>query len=42
MIVTNANELASKIHDRMPVLVQPGDFALVGWQCRKRIAQTSG
>jgi putative SOS response-associated peptidase YedK len=26
MIVTNANKLASKIHDRMPVLLQPKDF----------------
>ena len=26
MIITNANELASKIHDRMPVLLQPKDF----------------
>jgi putative SOS response-associated peptidase YedK len=26
MIVTNANELAAKIHDRMPVLLQPKDF----------------
>ena len=26
MIITNANELASKIHDRMPVLLQPSDF----------------
>jgi putative SOS response-associated peptidase YedK len=26
MIITNANELASKIHDRMPVLLQPNDF----------------
>ena len=29
MIITNANELASKIHDRMPVLLQPKDFD--GW-----------
>ena len=26
MIITSANELASKIHDRMPVLLQPKDF----------------
>jgi putative SOS response-associated peptidase YedK len=26
MIVTNANKLASQIHDRMPVLLQPKDF----------------
>jgi putative SOS response-associated peptidase YedK len=26
MIISNANELASKIHDRMPVLLQPKDF----------------
>ena len=26
MLITNANELASKIHDRMPVLLQPKDF----------------
>jgi putative SOS response-associated peptidase YedK len=26
MLITNANDLASKIHDRMPVLLQPGDF----------------
>ena len=26
MIVTNANDLARKIHDRMPVLLQPKDF----------------
>ena len=26
MIITGANELASKIHDRMPVLLQPKDF----------------
>jgi putative SOS response-associated peptidase YedK len=26
MIITNANELAAKIHDRMPVLLQPKDF----------------
>jgi len=26
LIVTNANKLASKIHDRMPVLLQPKDF----------------
>ena len=26
MIITNANDLASKIHDRMPVLLQPKDF----------------
>jgi len=26
MIVTNANKLASKIHDRMPVLLQPKNF----------------
>src|SRR5450759_4631317 len=29
MIITNANDLASKIHDRMPVLLQPKDFD--GW-----------
>jgi putative SOS response-associated peptidase YedK len=29
MLITNANELASKIHDRMPVLLQPNDFD--GW-----------
>ena len=28
-VITNANELASKIHDRMPVLLQPKDFD--GW-----------
>jgi putative SOS response-associated peptidase YedK len=26
MIVTNANKLASQIHDRMPVLLQPNNF----------------
>jgi putative SOS response-associated peptidase YedK len=26
LIVTNANELATKIHNRMPVLLQPKDF----------------
>lgn len=26
MIVTNANALAAKVHDRMPVLLQPQDF----------------
>ena len=26
MIVTNANGLAGKVHDRMPVLLQPEDF----------------
>jgi putative SOS response-associated peptidase YedK len=26
MIITNANALASKVHDRMPVLLQPNDF----------------
>jgi putative SOS response-associated peptidase YedK len=26
MIITNANDLASKIHNRMPVLLQPKDF----------------
>ena len=26
MIITNANDLARKIHDRMPVLLQPKDF----------------
>jgi putative SOS response-associated peptidase YedK len=26
IIITNANELAGKIHDRMPVLLQPKDF----------------
>ena len=26
MIVTAANKLAAKVHDRMPVLLQPGDF----------------
>jgi putative SOS response-associated peptidase YedK len=26
MVITGANELASKIHDRMPVLFQPNDF----------------
>ena len=29
MIITNANDLASKIHDRMPVLLQAKDFD--GW-----------
>ena len=29
MLITNANELASKIHDRMPALLQPKDFD--GW-----------
>lgn len=29
MIVTNANTLAAKIHDRMPMLLQPKDFG--GW-----------
>jgi putative SOS response-associated peptidase YedK len=29
MIITGANELASEIHDRMPVLLQPEDFD--GW-----------
>ena len=26
MIVTDANELAAEVHDRMPVLLQPKDF----------------
>jgi putative SOS response-associated peptidase YedK len=26
MIITDANDLASKVHDRMPVLLQPKDF----------------
>ena len=26
VLITNANELASKIHERMPVLLQPNDF----------------
>ncbi len=26
IIITNANELAAKVHDRMPVLLQPQDF----------------
>ncbi|MGB3659129.1 MAG: SOS response-associated peptidase family protein, partial [Pseudolabrys sp.] len=26
MVVTNANALAAKVHDRMPVLLQPQDF----------------
>lgn len=26
MIITSANALASKIHDRMPVLLHPKDF----------------
>jgi putative SOS response-associated peptidase YedK len=26
MIVTNANALAGKVHDRMPMLLQPEDF----------------
>ena len=26
MIVTGANALAAKVHDRMPVLLQPQDF----------------
>ena len=26
IIVTNANELAAKIHDRMPVLLTPNEF----------------
>ena len=26
MIVTNANTLAARVHDRMPVLLQPKDF----------------
>jgi putative SOS response-associated peptidase YedK len=26
MIITEANDFASKIHDRMPVLLQPNDF----------------
>jgi putative SOS response-associated peptidase YedK len=29
MIITSANDLASKIHDRMPVLLQPKEFD--GW-----------
>jgi putative SOS response-associated peptidase YedK len=29
MIITNANELASKIHNRMAILLQPHDFE--GW-----------
>ena len=42
MIITGANELASKIHDRMPVLLQPKDFAaLAGWECWDRVAQAS-
>ncbi len=30
MIITNANELASKIHDRMPVLLRPHAQRLSG------------
>ena len=26
MIITNANELASKIHDRMPVILEGEDY----------------
>ena len=26
IIITNANDLAAKVHDRMPVLLQPKDF----------------
>ena len=26
MIITSANEFVSKLHDRMPVLLQPKDF----------------
>ena len=29
MIITDANEFVAKIHDRMPVLLQPKDFD--GW-----------
>ena len=29
MLITNANELVAKVHDRMPVLLQPTDFD--GW-----------
>jgi putative SOS response-associated peptidase YedK len=29
MIITDANELAAKVHDRMPVLLQSQDFD--GW-----------
>jgi putative SOS response-associated peptidase YedK len=29
MIITNSNDLAAKVHDRMPVLLQPSDFD--GW-----------
>ena len=29
MIITDANELAAEVHDRMPVLLQPKDFD--GW-----------
>ena len=29
MLITNGNDLASKIHDRMPVLLQPSNFD--GW-----------
>jgi putative SOS response-associated peptidase YedK len=26
MIVTGANKFVSRIHDRMPVILEPGDF----------------
>jgi putative SOS response-associated peptidase YedK len=29
MIITDANELAANVHDRIPVLLQPSDFD--GW-----------
>jgi putative SOS response-associated peptidase YedK len=37
MIVTNANALVGKVHDRMPVLLQPEDFPrwLAGTPVRK-------
>jgi putative SOS response-associated peptidase YedK len=34
MIITNAKNLASKIHDRMPVLLQPKDFDRAGRRAR--------
>ncbi len=39
IIITNANDLAAKIHDRMPVLLQPKDFALLLRLSRRADAQ---
>jgi putative SOS response-associated peptidase YedK len=32
IIITDANELASKVHDRMPVLLSPDEFANPGYR----------